>query len=108
MNTREHAMALVYAGNGVHDFLGRRVEAAVVDAEADTAIVLLREEHACAERGVGWLDPAITGVLVQLGFDGFVLGRVYPADPVTREGGSSRSCCQRPGKVGGLEEGPRG
>ena len=64
--------------------MGQRVEAAVVDAEAEASIVFLREENACAERGVGWLDPAIAGVLVQLGFEGFVLGRVHPVDPVTR------------------------
>ena len=33
--------------------MGQRVEAAVVDAEAESAIVLLGEEHACAERGKG-------------------------------------------------------
>ena len=46
--------------------------------------MLLREKHACTVRGVGWLDPAIAGVLVQLGFEGFVLGRVHPVNPVTR------------------------
>ena len=46
--------------------------------------MLLREKHACAERAVGWLDPAIVGLLVQLSFEGFALGRVHPVDPVTR------------------------
>ena len=82
--TSHGVQALVYAGNGVHNFLGQRVEAAVVNAEAESAIVLLCEEHACAERGVGWLNPAIAGVLFQLGFEGFVLSRVHPVNPVTR------------------------
>ena len=43
-----------------------------------------REKHPCAERGVGWLNAAIAGVLVQLGFEGFVIGRVHPIDPVTQ------------------------
>ena len=63
--------------------MGQRVEAAVVDAEAEASVALLREKHAGAERGVGWLDPAIACVLVQLGFEGFALGRVHPVNPVT-------------------------
>ena len=60
--TSHGVQALVYAGDGVHDFLCQLVEAAIVDAEAESAVVLLREKHASAERGVGWLDPAIAGV----------------------------------------------
>ena len=62
----------------------QRVEAAVVNAEAETAIVLLGEEHACTARGVGRLNLAVMGVLVQLGFEGFALGRVHPVNPVTQ------------------------
>ena len=51
--TSHGVQTLVYAGNRVHDFLCQLVEAAVVDAEAETAIVLLGEEHACTVRGVG-------------------------------------------------------
>ena len=76
--------ALVDAGDGVHNFWGQRAQAAVVDAEAESAIVLLREKHTCAKRGVGWLNPAIAGVLVQLGFEGFVFGLVHQVDPVVR------------------------
>ena len=65
MNTREPAMESRHSsmrGDGVHHFLGRRVEAAVVDAEAESSIVFLREQYAGV---VGWLDPAIAGALVQ-------------------------------------------
>ena len=64
--------------------MGEGVEAAVVDAEAETSIVLFREENAGSKRGVGWLDPAVAGVLVQLGLEGAVLLRVHPVDPVTQ------------------------
>ena len=67
--------------NGVHDFLGEGVEAAVVDAEAESAIMLFREKYAGSKRGVGWLDPAVARVLVQLGLEGAVLLGVHPVDP---------------------------
>ena len=46
--------------------------------------MLFREEHAGSKRGVGWLDPAVACVLVQLGLEGAVLLGVHPVDPVTR------------------------
>ena len=85
--TSHGVQTLVDAGDGVHNFLCERGEAALVNAEAGTAVVLLRENHECTVRGVGWLDPAVAGVLVQLGFEGFVLGRVHPVNPVTRGNG---------------------
>ena len=64
--------------------MGEGVEAAVVDAEAESAIMLFREKYAGSKRGVGWLDPAVARVLVQLGLEGAVLLGVHPVDPVTR------------------------
>ena len=62
--------ALINAQNGVHDFLCEGIEAAAVDVEAEASIVLFREEYAGSKRGVGWLDPAVARVLVQLGLEG--------------------------------------
>ena len=108
--TSHGVQALVYAGDGVHDFLCQLVEAAIVDAEAETAIVLLSEEHACTVRGVGCLDPAVACVLVKLGFEGAVLLRIHSVDPVARRDsvGDQVDGGQWPGRAGGLEEGPRG
>ena len=64
--------------------MGEGVEAAVVDAEVEASIVLFREEYAGSKRGVGWHDPAVTCVLVQLRLEGAVLLGVHPVDPVTR------------------------
>ena len=46
--------------------------------------MLFHEEYAGSKRGMGWLDPAVACVLVQLGLQGFVLLGVHPVDPVTR------------------------
>ena len=43
--------------------MGEGVEAAVVDAEAESVIMLFREKCAGCKRGVGWLDPAVACVL---------------------------------------------
>ena len=85
--TNHGVHALVDARNGAHGFLGESDEVAVVDAEAETSNVLFREEDAGSKRGVGWLDPAVARVLVQLGLEGAVLLGVHPVDPVTRGNG---------------------
>ena len=64
--------------------MGEGVEAALVDAEAEASIVIFCEEYAGSKRGVGWLDPAVACVLVELGLEGAVLLGVHPVDPVTR------------------------
>ena len=51
--TSHGIQALVYARNGVHDFLGEGVEAPVVDAEVETSIVLFREKKRRHQMGSG-------------------------------------------------------
>ena len=46
--------------------------------------MLFREKCAGFKRGVGWLDPAVARVLVQMGLEGAVLLGVHPVYPVTR------------------------
>ena len=82
--------------------MGQRVKAAA-DAEAESAVVLLREKHACTVRGVGWFDPAVAGVLVQLGFAGAVFHRIHSVDPVARRDSVGDQIAPVVGGSGGWE-----